>query len=340
MSEGPSFPAYGTVLRVENNVTRVGGLLAEGEFMIEGSLQSVSYLSQDCSVNVLADGQGGEFVDWTMAFNVVYKPFGTVALYNIRNESTFVNVGGTDFVNGTRSIRLIHDGYGGLTEQSTNPTYSSSGVFYTDSAQVFSDYNGTNYAVGNAERQYRHDGNGGYTTELVNVVYHYQGYVVGSVSGNYYVNVGGTDYASGYYYNELLSDGMGGISGGSGSSGYTSSGTYITNYDGYNWYHNGSGGTYTESTGGEYNPYPSAGTTTGNGSSGTNYIYINGNNYANGSYSNTEYHDGSGGTYWSGSTSYEPYGYTFYSDSYSDEWGNWTYTYYNSDGNGGYYTSS
>jgi hypothetical protein len=120
---------------------------------------------------------------------------------------------------------------------------------------------------------------------------------------------------------------------------YYSSDTFLGNCNDYNYYSDGNGsyrqGEYTGST-----SYPSYGQPTGVGGSGTNYIDINGTQYENGSYSYTEYHDGMGGYYTDSSTSYSSYGTYFGSQSYYDmETLSDVYTYYYSDGNGGYYTS-
>ena len=52
------------------------------------------------------------------------------------------------------------------------------------------------------------------------------------------------------------------------------------------------------------------------------------------------YHDGSGGYSSGGGSSYSSYGSSLYYESCDDGYGNTINTYYNSDGNGGYYTSS
>jgi len=341
MSEGPNFPAAGTVFSVQHNVQHEQGLYATGQFEVEGAPYQANTLSQLCSVNLVADGAGGEFLDFANAFNVTFKPYGYAFLNNNRTAPSYVNVGGTDYLNGYVVFNIVHNGSGGLVEVAQSPTYDATGIFYFEGASVMAEYNGTTYSVGNGERQYSHNGQGGYTTEIVDVVYHYSGYQVGTDSGNYTVVIDGTSYYAGYYSNPLYSDGSGGIYSSNGSNGYESSGTYITNYNGYNWYHNGSGGTYTESSGGGgYDPPPSAGTTTGNTDSGTNYIDINGNQYSNGNYYTTEYHDGSGGTYWDTSYNYASYGFLFFSDSWYDEWSNYYVTHYYSDGNGSYYTGT
>jgi hypothetical protein len=124
---------------------------------------------------------------------------------------------------------------------------------------------------------------------------------------------------------------------------YYSYGTWLANDSSNNYYSDGTGYYYSEwydSSGGG-GGYPTG--PTGNTSSGTNYLYIPeaSNNFENGTYYSTEYHDGMGGTYWDTTYSYQPYGYNFTSvvTGYDAEMMQDVYSYYNSDGNGSYYAS-
>jgi hypothetical protein len=123
---------------------------------------------------------------------------------------------------------------------------------------------------------------------------------------------------------------------------YYSYGTWIANDSNNNYYSDGTGYYYSEwydnSGGGGFSTGP-----TGNTSSGTNFLYIEGlaASFENGTYYSTEYNDGNGGTYWDTSYTYRPYGETFtFQYTYDSENMQDVYTYYYSDGNGSYYTGS
>ena len=84
--------------------------------------------------------------------------------------------------------------------------------------------------------------------------------------------------------------------------------------------------------------------------SGTSYVTINGTQYPNGSYYSDYFHDGSGGSYSSGSSSYSSYGTFITSDSNSGSnsistpvgsfaYESWTGNDYYHDGMGGYYSN-
>lgn len=215
------------------------------------------------------------------------------------------------------------------------------GTFISEETMIaYGDVGGVTAGIGTFYRQTYSDGAGGTYSEDSAVTYYTHGTELRTESGSYEVSICDSNWNVGGYTNYWYADGYGGYYTG-GSGGYSSHGTYITNCNGYNHYSDGSGGYYSEYSGsGEGSSYPSSGTTTGNSGSGDNYIEINGSTYNNGTYSYTEYHDGNGGYYNSYSYSYQYYGYTFTTSSYYDEGSMMEYTtYYNSDGNGGYYTS-
>lgn len=214
------------------------------------------------------------------------------------------------------------------------------GTFISEVAMIYyADVGGVSAGVGTYYIQTFADGLGGTYTEDTSVVYYTYGTELRTESGSHDVSLCSGTYSVGGYTNYWYADGAGGYYTG-GAGGYSSYGTYITNCDGYNHYSDGSGGYYSESDG-SGSGYPSYGTPTGNSGSGDNYIEINGSQYLNGTYSYTEYHDGSGGYYNSYSYSYQSYGYNFTTSTYYDEGLMYDVTiYYNSDGAGGYYTTT
>lgn len=335
-SDGPSVPIAGTLIRTENLVpfpSINGGLT--------GSYYGSTFTSQRVTVDVKADGIGGEYYDWANVRNVEYYPSTQIIQAGYSSGDTNLNVAGNDFANGTYYTSIYHDGNGGFREETTYWYASNNGMPFTTvtDAPLYREYLGQSYLVGTKDIEYFHNGNGGYTTVDGGFETYGDNTNVGSRSVNLYKNVPDTGTNQYQYatetYDVYVWQGWPTDSGAATSTTYIPSGTFIDTINGSNYYWSGNGDYY------EYN-MPSYGSPTGNSTSGTNYIDINGTQYENGSYSSTEFHDGNGGTYWDGSSSYQSYGYTFTStsSSYWDEYGNEsTYTtYYKSDGNGSYYT--
>ncbi len=320
-TDGPDFPAAGTILGVATGLNKTevyGGQLLSYTY---GETTYTDY-QEIYDVNLVANGTGGEYLDYSNGFNVRYKPAGTVVATSLFTEPSYLyfDQNANNYENGYNTGEIRHDGSGSLYLTSFT-TYNTTSVFYEGDTGVYYELDGTSYQVGNATRYYSHDGQGGYTYSDGNVVYYYQGFVVGSGSTPIYYGIDNVDYTIGQSTYDVISNGMGQAEYNGTGSTYYDYGTYITTYDGYNYYSDGTGGVYTE----QVPSYPEYGTTTGNTSNGTNYIDINGTQYENGSYSGTEYNDGNGGYYWDYSYSYQYYGYEFTSGYYSD-------------GNGGYYS--
>ena len=205
-------------------------------------------------------------------------------------------------------------------------TYTNGGANYVSNGTYLGNCNDYNYYS---------DGSGScYQGEFTGYCDPY-GTQLSSDSGTYYANAGCGDWAVGDYGSATYADGNCGSYTESGSN-YFSNGTYLGNCNDYNYYSDGSGGYYQgEFTGTIYPTGP-----TGSGGSATNYITINGVEYENGTYSYSEYHDGMGGYYTEYAYSYQTYGYTFVTTSiYDEETLTEVWTQYQSDGNGGYYTT-
>jgi hypothetical protein len=213
--------------------------------------------------------------------------------------------------------------YSGLYPYGTYITnYSDYNYYWNGSGGFYSEYSGSGGGGNGYPPSGEPTGNGSSTPIYVEI--NYSQYQIGS--------------------NDCVEyhDGSGGTYG-SCSNNYYSYGTYLTSDGSYSYYSDGTGSYYSEwydssGGGGGYSTGP-----TGNTSSGTNYLYIPeaSNNFENGTYYSTEYHDGMGGTYWDTTYSYQPYGYNFTSvvTGYDAEMMQDVYSYYNSDGNGSYYAS-
>ncbi len=343
MTEGPNFPAAGTVLSSFVQ-TYDAGATAQYSVYVEGNLVEGEVKTQNARFNVVADGNGGDYVDLLNPYQITYKPANQVILTGLPNATHYTTINAYSGIitaeNGTEARALAHDGTGGTTTITTQVSlYQDGTLIHSELVPYQQLYNDVYYTVGNTTREYRsasYDSNE-YAQSDLSLVYLPPGTVVGSQGGSYYVYINGTQYVSGSYGTQIVWAGeYSGLQSGEIYSSYISNGTFIFNDAGYDYYHDGNGGYYYQQSSPSY---PSSGTTTGNSSSGTNYININGVQYENGSYSSTEYHDGNGGTYWETSNSYQYNGYLFgYQLSGTDEYGNDTYTYYYSDGNGSYYT--
>jgi hypothetical protein len=291
------------------------------------------------TVDVKADGVGGEYYDWGNVRNQEYYPDGSVLISNYSNGYLQLEISGTYYENGTYVNDVVRDGYEGWRYQSTYNYYGNSGnPFYTNgNQQRYENYYGQDYTVGTQDILYYHDGNGGYTTEIGNIQNYTDYTMLGYRNAALYMEVPdssgnsfqyGTQAFEVYIINGLPTD-----SGTAYSTDYVSNGTYITSVDGTQYYWDGNGSYYAT----QNQPW---GTPTGNTNGGTNYVEINWTQYENGSWSGTEYWDGNGSTYWEYSYSYQSYGYQFTYQSVDDGMGNYYTVYYYSDGNGSYYTGS
>jgi hypothetical protein len=340
------FPAYGTLI---NTLYLYEYPSSQGGSTVD--VGGTFYPSQTVTLDELADGAGGTFFDWSNERDIAYKVYGSyISTYSY---TTYVDINGTGYPNGSASYDFVHDGYGQYTTNNNNGSYYGYGSYITydavnhngGSIEVPSGsgnyYNNANYNG----YDYFHDGNGGYYVSDAGFNgYFIYGYSYTSVastievpiySGNYYGNGLSTDY---------YADGYGGYqSSTSGSVHAYGAVTYVSNPNN------------TEVPSGSGSNYPN-GTTTDYVSDGTGYYYqtINGSflsygtfirNYiyyptgnsvevpsGSGNYfydqwfGDKYYWDGSGFYYASTTTSYYDYGTYITSDG--------TYDYY-WDGYGG-----
>lgn len=314
----PVFPPYGTLI-----ATLYGQEvpIASGGNYISYNIDQ--YPNQRGTVDSLADGAGGSFLDWYNRRDVVYKLDEVFTTYTSYSEPIIIN--GTNYGSGcVYEGNVLHDGSGWYYESGTGGNCSTYGSYITNTgpgslyiSTPVGDYTYRSWD----DINYYHDGYGGAFGETYNLQEAMHGDYIGNdgysgdltlevpdMSGNYFVYA---TYDSTSYYFDIYN-----------TSYYTnyvnlnyySYGTYITSDGNYNYYWDGYGGFYTESTGGG-SSYPSYG----------EYAYSDGDY--------TYYHDGMGGTYSSytgGGSSYPSYGeYAYNQDGYD----------YYHDGMGGYYTN-
>ena len=329
-SEGPDFPAAGTVLRQESGLQWP---IASGG--PSTSYNGNQYPSKYGTFNVKADGIGGEYVDYSVAVQSSYYSQGTYITTIASSLPTYVQISGISYQSGTVDQYLQHDGSGGSSVVNANAAYLPNGTeFFQTSSPVNSTFNGQSYQVGNGTLFYYHNGNGDYYTAMNWINYTIPNTVVGSYSSANTISINLDGYSQNYpngtsNYN-IVTDGYGGLYGVWSSSSYPSAGTIFVTSGSY---------TYSADGNGSYVSNIAMGTPTGAGGGGTNYIEISGTYYENGTYNSTQYHNGLGGTYSTTTYYYKPHGETIATYwNGTDEYGNDTYGTYYSDGTGGYYT--
>lgn len=301
---GPAFPpagSYNSTLYGEEYPVEEGGTeFLHPVFAFQQTGAQVP--NQICDVDVLNDGSGGTYIDWSSATNVQYKTYGTVFYV----ESVGINIevpsgSGNYYAGGTQDLEYFHEGNGYYDTQTVNQSYYSNGsdtnienVNGGDHTSEIPSGSGNHYPNGLFDG-YTWDGSGGYNYPVTKGTY----YTAGTDTGLTGLN---TDYQT-----EVPSG----------------SGTYYTNglVEGYTW--DGSGGYNYPVTKSNYH---------------TGYIYTinfstevpsgSGNNFNNGTGEDYTW-DGMGGYTSSPSGSYYSYGTFITNDGSFD---------YYWDGSGGYYS--
>lgn len=263
--------------------------------------------------SIIADGFGSpRFAIEGPSVPVSFPPAGTILetltaqTYPISNGGGFVDYNATQYPNQNADVYRKADGFGGNYldwANAFNVTYKT-GVF-TSYTSYSSDIviNGTSYGAGcSYSGDVEHNGSGGYTE----------------------INQSGGCSSSGFLITSDSNSGSNSISTPVGSFAYES-------WSGNNYYHDGSGGYYSQYTG--FTSQGNGAYIGDDGTSGSNSAEVpsgSGNYYSYTSWSNIlYYYNGSGGYY----TSYQgvwnaSYGdYITYDGMYNYYW----------DGNGGYY---
>lgn len=258
----PSYPPYGTILSTGSSEYQIG------ETAYSNILATFVY-TQYCTVNTVADGSGGSFIDWSSATSINYKPNGeSIAVApstpmewgSLEVPSTsgnyyhnYTSDGYEEIHSGAGTIGSIPNGY--------NHWFTFGyvyGGYDTDNQTQVPSPSGSYYANGTvAHYDYIADGNGGY-------IDFYSG-TYGScyTSGNevnsslrYNVINSQTEVPSGsmqyfdngtYVYDTYAWDGYCGYTTSTNNSGgsYHSSGVFIYNDGMSDYYWDGSGGYYT-----------------------------------------------------------------------------------------------
>lgn len=336
MSEGPDFPAAGTLLRQETKTYPInqGG---DAAVWYEEWGVNPQIPCQKALVPIKANGLGGEYNDWANVSNVEYIADGILAQANAISTPLYVQIGDNQYENGGVLEDAYHDGAGGLYQMGGTTTYYSNGAIITEITEPITlEYAGLIFQIGEQLVTYRSDGEGYYYSQNGTPSYVPDETSVGT-TGPRGLDTEVTDPENNFTFTygyatvdeEIFSDGAGSIYVEQISIEYSTAGSLITHDEANDvWYtHDGAGGWLS----GPYAPY---GTPTGSTESGNVEVYIpdGGNNsYVIGSYSGAGvYWDGAGNTYSEGGT----YSY--------DEEGTFIVNYdgynYYCDGSGSYYS--
>lgn len=270
---GPSFPPYGTLI---NTLYYYELPVAQGGNVV--TYYTVNYPNNTVTVDELADGLGGVFIDWLNKRDLAYKVYGTI-FTSFYGRTTYVNIAGNDYASGSISGDAAHDGSGGYTELNQTYSYTPNGTYIT---YVASTHNGGSLEVptgsGNYYNNgtydgydYYHDGAGGYYNQDAGSFMPFSyGYVYTSTNNQTEIPSGSMFYYDNGTTSDNVADGFGGYTGATGGS-YYSYGTFVRNsiyYDtgssvevpsgsgnyfypqwyGDKWYWDGSGGYYSNTS--------------------------------------------------------------------------------------------
>jgi len=255
-SDFESVPPYGTLIETIHQTTYP--VANGGNWVV-----STSFPNQVCSVDKVADGIGGEFIDWSTARNITYITgsfsesgtyYGTLNLpsENNLNQLTY------SYSYGTYTSYYEHDGVGGHNGTGSDSSYTSQhtlivNVTYPAVAAGHVVIGADSVATGYSNStSYYHDGSGGHYFES-----HFEPYSLGTVIHEFnepyttYVSEVDTSYPNGIYeIYQYTADGYGGFTGphstATTTGSYYSAGDLITfqidSYSGdgvevnYNWY--------------------------------------------------------------------------------------------------------
>jgi hypothetical protein len=307
--------------------TPSGTILSEDREDITVEINAGTYTVGYSYERTVADGNCGSGLE----VGSEYSPNGTLITEDSDNKYYSNGIGGyysepiTPEITGYEGEedRITVAGASVVSRTRTRPQYSNNTV------GEWSEWNytpsGTSYGS-DESYNYFANGSGGYYSEPIQQQCDSAGTQIGSDSGNYTVNAGCGDWVVGTWSSATYADGNCGtyVNGG---ANYVSSGQYLGNCNDYNYYSNGSGGSYQ----GEYTGTPSC-DSYGTWIEGSNNdIAVNnpsGGTWTVGYSYYSVYADGNCGTYSESGSNYKPYGE--YLGNYND------YNYYSS-GNGEYY---
>lgn len=246
----PSFPpagSYNSTLFGETYPTAEGGT----SFADPTNGANPPIPNQIVDVDVLNDGSGGTYIDWSSATNVQYKANGTVFL---TESSLPLNIevpsgSGFSYQGGTYDNQYYHNGTGGWYSGGVNQSYYSNGTDTNIENLSGGDHQtevpsgSLNYFSNGQFDGYTWDGSGGYNFPVTKGAYYTSGTQIFHNDNTLEVPSGSGMYFQTGTYEEYQWDGFGGYLDTSGGS-YHSYGTYIYNDGSFDYYWDGNGGYY------------------------------------------------------------------------------------------------
>lgn len=254
---GVSFPAagsYNSTLFGETYPTAEGGT----SFTNPANGAAPPIPNQIVDVDVLNDGSGGTYIDWSSATNLQYKAYGVVFLtetaqpLNIEVPSS----SGNYYQGGTYDNQYFHDGVGGWASGGVNSSYYSNGTdtnisFLGPNQQSEIPSGSVNYFDNGRTDGYTWDGAGGYNYPVTKGSYYSNGTFIVFVPDGTFSDSTEVPSGSGNYYdakqcgNDYFWNGSGGYNSPSAVCKYYPNGTFIYNDGTNDYFWNGTGGYYT-----------------------------------------------------------------------------------------------
>lgn len=183
---GAGFPPYGTLIQTFSNYEYP---IAQGGSNLAPPWESIP--AQKCTVDQLADGSGGVFLDWSNERDIAFKDYNTI--FSVSSEFIDYTLGATVTIEGTHYYSqrakedYRHDGSGGYFSGYSNVGYKPAstyivGVTYTTEVPSGS---GNHYNNG-LQRDFYHDGIGGATFTTVNDFYSGGTFIYNDGSNDWY----------------------------------------------------------------------------------------------------------------------------------------------------------
>ena len=188
---GGSYLDWASAFNIAYKANGVTIVLESGTYNV--TIGTTSYSVGSYQTTYYHDGVGGFY---TYSDNY-YDSYGTLIPVSPAETglTSYVNVNGVDYANGTYDLEYYSDGVGSYYSSAVNTSYTSYGSFIvSQNSQTEVPSASSNYFDNGTTTEYYHDGSGSWYTSVVGSYYN---------SGDYITNYSGTDYywdGSGGYY--------------------------------------------------------------------------------------------------------------------------------------------
>lgn len=208
-----------------------------------------SYPSENADFPVLNNGTCGTYVDTTSPSNWSYKPNGTLiansSWYEYTSGST-VTVEGTAYYSQEARDSFTHDGSGGYSEYfAANIQYKAINTYITGMGEtmIVPEFGTTSYGTGRVVNYY-HNGEGGVISSVTGDYYSAGTFIAQNVTSTSTLSLPSGSSPVGTYVGERYTwNGTGNYD--TATTWYVPYGTYIEDYNGEYYYHDGAGYYYS-----------------------------------------------------------------------------------------------